>query len=188
MANQKLQDWGLPECIRNNYTAVGLTDMFAWQAECLSLPGVLDGKNLIVSAPTSAGKTLIVEILMAKRVYGTGKKALLVFPFVSLAREKMFHLRNIFDGTGLNVDGYMGGMSPPGGFSSVDIAVCTIEKANSILNKLIEEKSTEQLGMVVVDELHMVGDDGRGYLLELLLTKIRYLKTKEISIKTPPCQ
>lgn len=34
------------------------------------------------------------------------------------------------------------------------------------------------LGMVVVDELHMVGDSGRGYLLELLLTKIRYIAQK----------
>lgn len=34
-------------------------------------------------------------------------------------------------------------------------------------------------GMVVVDELHMVGDSGRGYLLELLLTKIRYIAQKQ---------
>lgn len=37
------------------------------------------------------------------------------------------------------------------------------------------------LGMVVVDELHMVGDSGRGYLLELLLTKIRYIAQKRSS-------
>ena len=74
------------------------------------------------------------------------------------------------------MDGYMGSHAPPGGLISVDIAVCTIEKANSLLNRLLEEKKAlSSLGIVVVDEMHMIGDPHRGYLLELFLTKVRYI-------------
>lgn len=76
----------------------------------------------------------------------------------------------------MRVEGFMGSHTPPGGFVSVDIAVCTIEKANSLLNRLLEEnKVLHSLAMVVVDEIHMIGDPHRGYLLELFLTKIRYI-------------
>lgn len=46
----------------------------------------------------------------------------------------------------LRVDGFIGSMSPKDGFNSVDIAICTIEKANSLLNRLIEEDNIFELG------------------------------------------
>lgn len=69
----------------------------------------------------------------------------------------------------------MGGINPPGGFTATDIAIATIEKANSIINRLMEEGDLSTLGAIVIDELHLLGDPNRGYLLELLLTKLKYM-------------
>ena len=35
-----LSNWNLPEIVVQNYKNAGLHKMFAWQAECLNLPGV----------------------------------------------------------------------------------------------------------------------------------------------------
>ena len=56
------------------------------------------------------------------------------------------------------------------------VAVCTIEKANALVTRMVEENAlTDNLSAVVVDELHMVDDEDRGYLLELLLTKLKHV-------------
>ncbi|KAM6382615.1 LOW QUALITY PROTEIN: DNA polymerase theta [Alca torda] len=173
-----LASWGLPKAVVEKYHSLGVVQMFEWQAECLMLGQVLEGKNLVYSAPTSAGKTLVAELLILKRVLETRKKALLILPFVSVAKEKKCYLQALFQEVDVRVEGYMGSMSPAGRFSALDVAVCTIEKANGLINRLIEENKMDSLGVVVVDELHMLGDPHRGYLLELLLTKVRYVTEK----------
>lgn len=56
------------------------------------------------------------------------------------------------------------------------IAVCTIEKANSLVTRMIEDGTLSGVfSAVIVDELHMVDDEDRGYLLELLLTKLLHV-------------
>ncbi|XP_050826998.1 DNA polymerase theta isoform X1 [Serinus canaria] len=173
-----LASWDLPKAVLEKYHSLGVVQMFEWQAECLMLGQVLEGRNLVYSAPTSAGKTLVAELLILKRVLETRKKALLILPFVSVAKEKKCYLQALFQEVDVRVEGYMGSMAPAGRFSALDVAVCTIEKANGLINRLIEENKMDSLGVVVVDELHMLGDSHRGYLLELLLTKVRYVTEK----------
>lgn len=56
------------------------------------------------------------------------------------------------------------------------IIVCTIEKANALVNFMTAEGTlAHSISTVIVDELHMVEDEDRGYLLELLLTKLRFV-------------
>lgn len=80
--------------------------------------------------------------------------------------------------SGLRVEGFFGGYNPPGGFDSIDLAVCTIEKANSIVNRLLEQDKLSDVGVIVIDEVHLISDASRGYILELLLTKILYMCEK----------
>ncbi|XP_054858086.1 DNA polymerase theta [Eublepharis macularius] len=170
-----LASWGLPKAVLDKYHSLGVVRMFQWQAECLMVGQALEGKNLVYSAPTSAGKTLIAELLILKRVLETRKKALFILPFISVAKEKKLYLQALFQEAGVRVEGYIGNISPAVGFSALDVAICTIERANSLVNRLIEDNMMDSLGIVVVDELHMLGDSQRGYLLELLLTKVRFL-------------
>jgi superfamily II RNA helicase len=61
--------------------------------------------------------------------------------------------------------------------------LCTIEKANSFLNKLVSEHGLEKLpnliSAVIIDEFHTIGDRQRGYYIESMITKLLYLKNIE---------
>lgn len=133
---------------------------------------------MVYSAPTSAGKTLVSEILLIKTILERGKKVILILPFISVVREKMIYLQDLLTSSGYRVEGFFGGYTPPGGFDSIHVAVCTIEKANSIVNKLMEQGKLDEIGNVIVDEVHLISDPGRGYILELLLAKILYMSRK----------
>ena len=64
--------------------------LFDWQRECLQLKDVVHKRaSLIYSAPTSAGKSLVSEVLMIKNaVTYKDKLVLIIFPFISLINEK----------------------------------------------------------------------------------------------------
>ena len=60
----------------------------------------------------------------------------------------------------MSVSGFMGSYSPPGGLSQVDVAVCTIEKGNGLINRLMEEQKLDQLGLSIFFSLkrHLLVD------------------------------
>ena len=39
-----------------------------------------------------------------------------------------------------------------------ELSVCTIEKASALVNSMLADGSEEELGCVVIDEAHMIGD------------------------------
>ncbi|KAF5020555.1 hypothetical protein F66182_7419 [Fusarium sp. NRRL 66182] len=138
-------------------------------------------------------------VLMLKRVVEErGSKALLVLPYVALVQEKVRWLRSVVQGLRFTPDtivgddkriwrrradegtirivGFFGGGRVRATWADFDIGVCTLEKANALVNTAIDDFSISNLRSVVLDELHMVDDDQRGYLLELVATKLRSLE------------
>ncbi|KAI3329186.1 P-loop containing nucleoside triphosphate hydrolase protein [Xylariaceae sp. AK1471] len=190
--------YALPETLVNNLNALGIKEIYPWQKQCLLGPGLLNGtRNLLYSAPTGGGKSLVADILMLKRVLeDRNAKALLVLPYVALVQEKVRWLRNIVqdikrkpldldegddtprlwqkrpDEDNVRVAGLFGGGKIRATWSDFDIGVCTFEKANMLINTAIDDCSITNLRAVVLDELHMVDDDHRGYIMELIATKL----------------
>lgn len=198
----------LPRPLVANFEALGIKSIYPWQKQCLLGPGLLEGeKNLVYSAPTGGGKSLVADVLMLKKVLeDRDAKALLVLPYVALVQEKVRWLRNVVQGilreaiTGpvkgpdrkiwrrrsdedtVRVVGFFGGSKIRQTWADFDIGVCTFEKANSLVNTAIDDGSITNLKVVVLDELHMIDDDHRGYLLELLAAKLLALDDHAVQI------
>ncbi|CAD6336670.1 unnamed protein product, partial [Miscanthus lutarioriparius] len=164
-----------PHCAKPKFGHGRNPDMTKFrQVECLLVEGVLDKRNLVYCASTSAGKSFVAEVLMLRRILSSGNMAILVLPYVSICAEKAEHLEQLLEPLGRHVRSFYGNQGGGSLPKDTAVAVCTIEKANSLVNKLLEDGRLSELGIIVIDELHMVGDQHRGYLLELMLTKLRY--------------
>ncbi|KAF7530020.1 hypothetical protein PCG10_004995 [Penicillium crustosum] len=193
--------YGLPPALTANFATLGVRNIYPWQASCLLARGLLSGeRHLVYTAPTGGGKSLVADVLLLKRIIeNPGRKALLVLPYVALVQEKLKWMRRIVQDVERNtpdnedddkfprrqwkkfhknirVTGFFGGSRTTATWADTDIAVCTIEKANSLINSAIEECNIGDLGVVVLDELHMLDDEHRGYLLELMVTKLLLLQ------------
>jgi hypothetical protein len=142
--------YGLSERLVQNFSNLGINSIYPWQSRCLLANNLLRGEgNLVYSAPTGGGKSLVADILMLKRVVEQpDQKAILVLPYVALVQEKLQWLRNVVNGIvkkttrepertlwrrrgdedSVRVFGFFGGSNSKASWMDTDIAVCTIEK------------------------------------------------------------
>ncbi|KAL8206370.1 UNVERIFIED_CONTAM: hypothetical protein K2H54_000872 [Gekko kuhli] len=177
--------YGLPTKVKELLVKCrGIEKLYEWQHDCLTLDSLKQRKNLIYSLPTSGGKTLVAEILILRELLCRKMDVLMILPYVAIVQEKVGNL----SGFGMELDflveeyaGSKGKIPPVKRRLKKSLYVSTIEKGHSLVNSLIETGRISDLGLVVVDELHMIGEGNRGAILEMTLAKIIYAsKTTQI--------
>jgi hypothetical protein len=132
-----------------------------------AMPNPLDPalRRLILSFPTSAGKTLMAQYIVAAHV-ASGGSACVVVPTHSLGRELRRDLdRRLWTIAGRAEDAGPLGLPLPERPSAV---VMTPEKLAAHL-RLEPNRMLSEYSLYVIDEAHLVGDAERGWVLESAL-------------------
>jgi helicase len=154
--------------------SLGHSSLYPPQQLALS-KGLLEGKNLLITTPTASGKTLIAVIAAIKAIE-KGLKVVYLTPLRAIATEKYHYLRVLenvntidkkirikiatsdYDSSGIEL-------------ADADVIILTNEKMDSVIRHGAEWIS--DVGLFVIDEVHLLGDRERGPTLEMILTKIR---------------
>jgi len=175
----KIEKLDLPESAIKFLKSEGFGKLYPPQADSVK-SGLLDGTSILVSAPTASGKTLIAMLAILSYLFKNNGKIIYLSPLRALAAEKFTEfkkLEKITLGKKIKV-----GIST-GDFENIEknleksnILILTNEKMDSIIRHGVEW--VEEIGLVISDEVHLIGDETRGPTLEMILTQLKQLDTK----------
>lgn len=130
-----------------------------WPSQLQAARRVLhDGTNLVLSLPTSAGKTRIAELCILASL-AKGKRIVFVTPLRALSAQTEVGLRRTFATLGKTVSSLYGSIGASGAdidaLRSTDVVVATPEKLDFALRS--DPTLLDDVGLVVLDEGHMIG-------------------------------
>jgi len=164
--------YGLPAQLSQIFERAGIRSLYPPQQEAVE-KGALDGKNLVMAIPTAAGKTLIAELCMLKSVFLEKGKCLYIVPLRALASEKYDDFKEKYGLLGVKVGISTGDfdVADPR-LAYYDILVATSEKVDSLLRHRAKWLA-DVVTVVVLDEVHLIDDPGRGPTLEVLTARLR---------------
>lgn len=146
--------------------------------------GATSDETRMVALPTSSGKTLLAEMrIVATLVRHPGSRAIYVAPYRLLARQVERELRPGLRRAGFDIRDLGSGYDPsalPAG-EAADVIVCTPERLDGLMRLAASDATGHQeaaafldsSSVMVFDELHLIGRDGRGPRFELILARLR---------------
>lgn len=139
----------LNNSVENLTTSLKVPDL--WQQKAVQ--ALLNGQDVVVDAPTGAGKTFIFELLLKSGFRG---KSVFTVPTRALANDK----RREWKEQGWRVGITTGDLSED---SDAPVVVATLETQKS---RFLHEDGPD---LLVVDEYQMIADPSRGVNYELIL-------------------
>lgn len=174
----KIEKLILPDSAIEFLKSQGFEKLYPPQEDSVN-SGLLDGKSILVSSPTASGKTLIAMLAMISYLSKKKGKIIYLSPLRALATEKFSEfkkLEKVALGNKIKV-----GIST-GDFENIEknleknnILVLTNEKMDSIIRHGAEW--IDEIGLVISDEVHLIGDESRGPTLEMILTQLKLLES-----------
>jgi helicase len=143
-------------------------------AQAQAAPQVLTSdEHTLVVAPTGAGKTTIGMLAALRAILGEGRKAAWLVPQRSLTDELDRDLVG-WRRRGLRVERLSGEYSiDVQRVREADLWVTTTEKFEVLCRTSSLREALTEVGCLIVDEVHLLGDPERGPVLEAVLSRLR---------------
>ncbi len=152
----------------------GKAEIELWPSQVEAARRVLDpDANLVLSLPTSAGKTRIAELCILACLAGK-RRVVYVTPLRALSAQTEVGLRRTFGPLGKTVSSLYGSIGAHGAdFDALrgrDIVVATPEKLDFALRS--DASLFDDVGLVVLDEGHMIGIEEREVRYEAQIQRL----------------
>ncbi|KAF8067393.1 MER3 [Scenedesmus sp. PABB004] len=154
------------------------------QSECFDVAARSDA-NMVVSAPTGAGKTGVMELavlrVLARHLAPGGAslapprgraKVVYLGPIKALVQERQADWARRFGGLGLSVVQLTGDVDDDGVEAQVEAAdvICSTPEKFDQVTRVVKERGAmgfcADICLVLIDEVHLLNEAGRGSALE----------------------
>ena len=150
-----------------------------WESQLAALRGGLlspTNNGLAVRMPTSAGKTRIAELAILDTLADVRRRQVIyVAPFNALADEIEASMSSLLSDLGFRVSSVLGNYDidelEEDLVASSDLLITTPEKLTLLLR--FRPTHFASVGLIVLDEGHIIDSKDRGIGYELLLTRLR---------------
>ncbi|MGZ4848641.1 MAG: DEAD/DEAH box helicase, partial [Halobacteriota archaeon] len=150
------------------------------------LPSLLaSDEDVVVAAPTASGKTVLAELAMVRELSKPRSgKILYLAPLRALTNEKEGEWQRLFEPMGFRVYVVSGERElDPAKARSAHIIISTPEKWDSSSRKFsTTHKFVRDVSVIIIDEVHLLDSDGRGGVLEALITRMKRIRDNKVRI------